>query len=158
MMLSTVLIFTTNTILRLSQALISRKTKKNHNPLFYIAMLAIAYISAHGSASYANEDVWHGEWQAENTDFSLRVVPAGDRFYVEPIQSLGLNWHASDGVLNGKNGTIHVQYEGVTAQVMVQLISQESAIVRPLACQPDYHVICTLVRNQQARFIKQPGS
>lgn len=155
-MLSTVLFFTTNTIQRLSQALISRKTKKNHNPLFYRAILASACIVASVSSSHADEEVWQGEWQAENTAFSLRVVPVGNHFHVEPVQSLGLDWQASNGVLNGKNGTIHVQYEGVTAQVMVQLITQGSAIVRPLACQPDYHVICTLVRNQQARFIKQP--
>jgi hypothetical protein len=36
----------------------------------------------------------------------------------------------------------------------VQLISDSSAIVRSLSCQPDYHVICTLVQNQQALFIK----
>src|SRR5690554_3919655 len=110
-MLSTVLFFTTNTIQRLSQALISRKTKKNHNPLFCKAILASACIVANVSPSHANEEVWQGEWQAENTDFSLRVVPVGNSFHVEPVQSLGLDWHASNGVLNGKNGTIHVQYE-----------------------------------------------
>lgn len=155
-MLSTVSFFTTNTIQRLSQALISRKTKKNHKSLFYKAILAGTCVVINVSPSHADEDVWQGEWQAENTGFSLRVVPVGNSFHVEPVQSLGLDWQASDGVLNGKNGTIHVQYEGVTAQVMVQLITQGSAIVRPVTCQPDYHVICTLVRNQQARFIKQP--
>jgi hypothetical protein len=37
---------------------------------------------------------------------------------------------------------------------MVQLTSPSTAIVRSMSCQPDYHVVCTLVRNQQARFVK----
>lgn len=155
-MLSMFLFFTTNTMKRLSHPLTSRQTNKKHNALFSKALLASVCIATLSTPGHADDDVWQGEWQAEDTNFSLRVVPAGDRFHVEPVQSLGLNWQASNGVINGKNGTINVQYEGVTAQVMVQLINQRSAIVRPLACQPDYHVICTLVRNQQARFVKQP--
>jgi hypothetical protein len=97
---------------------------------------------------------WLGEWLAEGTDFRLRVIPQGNRFQVEPVFPLGLNWKAGLGTINGTSGTIHVEYEGVTAQVMVQLTEPGSAIVRSMSCQPDYHVICTLVRNQQARFIK----
>lgn len=112
------------------------------------------------SATLAADDihpshVWQGEWLAEGTDFSLKVIPNGNRFQVEPVFPMGLNWKAGTGVISGNSGTIHVEYEGVTAQVMVQLTGSESAIVRSMSCQPDYHVICTLVRNQQARFIKQ---
>jgi hypothetical protein len=113
------------------------------------------------SASLAADDIhpshiWHGRWLAEGTDFSLKVISDGNRFQVEPVFPLGLNWKAGTGIISGNSGTIHVEYEGVTAQVMVQLTGTESAIVRSMSCQPDYHVICTLVRNQQARFIKQP--
>ena len=104
-----------------------------------------------------DETVWEGEWQAEDTLFSLRVVPQGARFIVEPVSSLGLEWTSSNGVLNGNSGTINVEYQGVSAQVLVQLISDSSAIVRSLSCQPDYHVICTLVSNQQALFVKVQG-
>jgi len=97
---------------------------------------------------------WNGEWLAEGTDFRLRVIPQGNLFLVEPVFPLGLNWKAGHGTINGSTGTIHVEYEGVTAKVMVQLTDSSSAIVRSMSCQPDYHVICTLVRNQQARFIK----
>jgi hypothetical protein len=101
-----------------------------------------------------NSHLWQGEWMAEGTDFSLRVVPEGNQFQVEPVFPLGLNWKAGTGMISGNSGTINVEYEGVTAQVLVQLIDIDSAIVRSMSCQPDYHVICTLVRNQQARFIK----
>jgi len=100
-------------------------------------------------------DVWHGEWSAEDTPFSLRVVPAGNRFTVLPVQPAGLEWTASNGFISGNSGTIDVEYQGASAQVLVQLLSHDTAIVRSMSCQPDYHVICTLVRNQQARFIKR---
>lgn len=102
-----------------------------------------------------DSSAWHGHWQAENTTFILRVVPEGNRFEVEAVQPLGLGWTSRNGIINGNSGTINVEYQGVTALVMVQLISHSSAIVRSMSCQPDYHVVCTLVRNQQALFIKQ---
>lgn len=102
-----------------------------------------------------NSSAWDGEWQAENTTFILRVIPEGNRFAVEAVQPLGLGWTSSNGIINGNSGTINVEYQGVTALVMVQLISHSSAIVRSMSCQPDYHVVCTLVRNQQALFNKQ---
>lgn len=102
-----------------------------------------------------DSSAWHGNWQAENTTFILRVLPEGNRFEVEAVQPLGLGWTSSNGIINGNSGTINVEYQGVTALVMVQLISHGSAIVRSMSCQPDYHVVCTLVRNQQALFIKQ---
>lgn len=110
--------------------------------------------TASAADALTDPDIWHGEWQAENTDFRLLVLPSGAQFDVEPLNPLNLGWQASGGLINGSSGTIEVRYQGVVAQVMVQLISPESAIVRSLSCQPDYHVICTLVRNQQARFIK----
>jgi len=124
-----------------------------------IAMDADAQVPQTSSTSEHHNDhfdstVWEGEWQAENTLFSLRVVPQGNRFMIEPVSSLGLEWTSSDGVITGNSGTINVEYQGVSAQVLVQLISYSSAIVRSLSCQPDYHVVCTLVRNQQALFVK----
>ena len=102
-----------------------------------------------------DSSAWYGDWQAENTTFILRVIPDDNRFAVEAVQPLGLGWTSSNGIINGNSGTINVEYQGVTALVMVQLISQNNAIVRSMSCQPDYHVVCTLVRNQQALFIKQ---
>lgn len=115
---------------------------------------AVVWSTASSADELTDPDIWHGEWQAENTDFRLLVLPSGAQFDVQPLNPLNLGWRAGVGVINGSSGTIEVRYQGVVAQVMVQLTSTESAIVRSLSCQPDYHVICTLVRNQQARFIK----
>ncbi|ALO47254.1 hypothetical protein [Pseudohongiella spirulinae] len=117
--------------------------------------LAIDATHSLGAERPASEHVWHGEWQAEGMPFSLRVIPAGERFTVLPLEPASIEWQASNGVINGNTGTIDIEYQGVTAKVLVQLQDTVSAIVRPMSCQPDYHVICTLVRNQQARFIKR---
>ncbi|MBU2098342.1 MAG: hypothetical protein KKD00_06245 [Gammaproteobacteria bacterium] len=112
-------------------------------------------VDSSASTQKFDSSAWHGHWQAENTTFILRVVPDGNRFEVEAVQPAGLGWTSSNGIINGNSGTINVEYQGVTALVMVQLISDGSAIVRSMSCQPDYHVVCTLVQNQQALFIKQ---
>jgi len=58
------------------------------------------------------------------------------------------------GPINGTSATIDVEYQGVVARVLVQLGESGTAMVRPLSCQPDYHVVCALVQNQQARFFR----
>lgn len=117
--------------------------------------LAFGATSSFAAENSASDHVWHGEWQAEGMPFSLRVIPAGERFTVLPLEPAAIEWQARNGVISGNTGTIDIEYQGVTAQVLVQLQDTVSAIVRPMSCQPDYHVICTLVRNQQARFIKR---
>jgi hypothetical protein len=124
---------------------------------------ALSCACAAATPFYANaqstpQSVWQGEWQIEATTFTLRVSTQGNRFFIEPVRPLGLEWTTNNGIIDGNNGTIRVEYQGVSAQVMVQLISDTSAIVRSMSCQPDYHVICTLVRNQQALFIKLPST
>lgn len=119
-----------------------------------LSCACMAAATSPASAQPAAESVWQGEWQVEETTFTLRVSTEGNRFFIEPVRPLGLEWTTSNGIIDGNNGTIQVEYQGVSAQVMVQLITDTSAIVRSMSCQPDYHVICTLVRNQQALFVK----
>ncbi len=121
-----------------------------------LAALTLAVCASNPATAdeLSDPDIWQGDWQVQDTDFTLRVLPSGTIFRVEPMRPAGIEWHAGEGMINGSSGTIEVSYQGVVAQVMVQLTSPESAIVRSMSCQPDYHVVCTLVRNQQARFIK----
>lgn len=102
----------------------------------------------------ADPGLWHGQWQAQDTDFTLMVLPSGTNFRLQPLRPEGIQWQAGEGLISGSSGTVEVRYQGVTAQVLVQLTGPETAMVRSMSCQPDYHVVCTLVRNQQARFIK----
>lgn len=140
----------------MSDPRISRKTC--HLPTSAIAgllagLLLVSPLST-GADELSDPGTWHGEWQAQDTDFTLLVLPSGTNFRLEPLRPAGIEWQAGEGLINGSSGTVEVRYQGVVAQVMVQLTSPETAIVRSMSCQPDYHVVCTLVRNQQARFIK----
>jgi hypothetical protein len=150
---------------RLSNSTIDEKAASKSSPpgaslRFRLAglMLAVCAAIPANADELSNPETWHGEWQAQDTDFTLLVLPSGTNFRVDPLRPAGIEWQAGEGVINGSSGTIEVSYQGVVAQVMVQLTSPESAIVRSMSCQPDYHVVCTLVRNQQARFIKLGSS
>jgi len=106
------------------------------------------------SAGSALSPQWSGIWNAEGTQLTLKVTHQAGRLHVEPMESLGHIWRNSVGYINGSSATIDVEYQGVVATVLVQLGQEGTAMVRPLSCQPDYHVVCALVQNQQARFRK----
>lgn len=67
---------------------------------------------------------------------------------------MGLVWTTRKGMIAGDSATIEVEYQGVIGRVFIQMLDDRTAVARALSCQPDYHVICALVRNQQARFLK----
>lgn len=103
---------------------------------------------------HGQDGAWGGVWAAEDSPFIIRVIRSGNQFSVESIESMGLQWVARNGIINGDSATIEVEYQGVYGRVLVQLIDASTAVARAMSCQPDYHVICALVRNQQARFTK----
>jgi len=132
------------------------RERQRPRSLFCVALICacLAAMPLAAIAQSAPLSVWQGEWQVEATLFTLKVSTEGNRFFIDPVRPLGIEWTSTNGTIDGNTGTIQVEYQGVSAQVMVQLISDSSAIVRSLSCQPDYHVICTLVQNQQALFTK----
>ncbi len=97
---------------------------------------------------------WSGVWQAQGTPFTLRVTRQDDQLHIEPVESLGFIWRNGVGKISGDSATVEVHYQGVVGTILVQLGEGDTAMVRPLSCQPDYHVVCALVQNQQARFVK----
>lgn len=159
MLLDTTMRFCTTALANspMSEAQLHHHGERRRPRSLFCAALSCACLAAaplEAMAQSAPLSVWQGEWQVEATTFTLKVSTEGNRFFIEPIRPLGIEWTSSNGMIDGNNGTIQVEYQGVSAQVMVQLISDNSAIVRSLSCQPDYHVICTLVQNQQALFTK----
>lgn len=101
------------------------------------------------------ESAWAGVWATQDSPFVIKVTRSGNQFMVESIESMGLEWEAGNGIINGDSATIDVEYQGVYSRVLVQLMDATTAVARAMSCQPDYHVICALVRNQQAQFNKQ---
>lgn len=116
--------------------------------------LGSPHVSLAQSAGTSLTPQWSGIWNAEGSLLTLRVTHSEDQLHVEPVESLGFIWRNSIGHINGNSATIDVEYQGVVATVLVQLGEGGTAMVRPLSCQPDYHVVCALVQNQQARFRK----
>lgn len=142
--------------------MISRKHRIDSTALSSALLLAIMVILPLNPAGIADETVqapagdWTGLWQAdtEDMDLTLRVISDGEKFTVEEVMPVGMGWEVDNGAISGQSGVIDVFYQGVTAQVLVQLLDSNTAIIRSMSCQPDFHVVCTLVRNQQARFIR----
>ncbi|MDP1929972.1 MAG: hypothetical protein Q8L60_00775 [Gammaproteobacteria bacterium] len=114
-------------------------------------LLCAGSITTHAQTS---TKVWSGVWQAQGTPFTLRVTRQNDQLHIEPVESLGFIWSNSVGKINGESATVEVNYQGVVGTILVQLGEGDTAMVRPLSCQPDYHVVCALVQNQQARFVR----
>ncbi|MEK7259266.1 MAG: hypothetical protein AAB211_05660 [Pseudomonadota bacterium] len=114
-------------------------------------------LAAHPAQAQVDND-WSGVWNAEGTLFSLRITRMNDQLLVEPLESLGFIWSNGIGRIHGgsdeQSATIEVGYQGATGTLLVQLGEEGTATVRPVNCQPDFHVVCALVQNQQARFVK----
>ncbi|MCB1664882.1 MAG: hypothetical protein KDI28_03845 [Pseudomonadales bacterium] len=109
--------------------------------------------SARGFAQTSHSH-WSGVWQVEGSPFTVRVTSHDNLLHVEPVESMGFIWRNTPGRISGNNATFEVEYQGVTATVLVQKADEDTAIARPLSCQPDYHIVCALVQNQQALFVK----
>ncbi len=121
-----------------------------------LATVGGAQQTATAQESSRDAPEWSGVWQADTEDmvFTLRVTRDGDQFTVDEVAPTGMGWRVRNGAISGQSGTIDVSYQGVQARVLVQLTQPDVAMVRSMSCQPDYHVVCTLVRNQQARFVR----
>ena len=131
-------------------------------------LIAAAFLSlllAGSSALLAqtvNETTWSGIWNAEGTLFSLRITRIDDHLLIEPLETLGFVWSNSLGRISsgpeGESATVEVDYQGVKGTLLVELGESGTAMVRPVDCQPDFHVVCALVQNQQARFVRIEGA
>lgn len=126
-------------------------------PRVFGIMLCAGGLAAQAQAQTPTKS-WSGVWQAQGTPFTLRVTRQNDQLHIEPIESLGFIWTNSVGKVSGDSATVEVNYQGVVGTILVQLGEGDTAMVRPLSCRPDYHVVCALVQNQQARFVKMDAA
>lgn len=108
--------------------------------------------------SAATKARWTGQWSAEGLPFVVQARTSSDHIEISPVTPAAQAWVIRNGLINDDSATIEVEYQGVTATALIRLIAEDTAIAQALTCQPDYHVICTLVRDQQARFHRLPAS
>ncbi|MGM0633793.1 MAG: hypothetical protein ACQETO_11565 [Pseudomonadota bacterium] len=103
-------------------------------------------------------DDWTGQWSAEGLPFVVEARARDDRLAISPVMPTGQGWSTSNGRIGDDSATIEAEYQGVTARILIELVRDDTAIARTVSCRPDYHFVCTLARNQQALFHRQPGS
>lgn len=97
---------------------------------------------------------WNGAWIAQGTLFSIGVSIRNNEVIVKQIESLGFEWTATNGKLAGNLVTVQVEYAGVTGIIQAQLIDDNTALVSPQGCTPEFMVVCVLAKNQQVIFRK----
>ena len=97
---------------------------------------------------------WNGTWVAQGTVFSVAVSVQQGIFQVREAQSLGFVWSSQPGQVEGNRATVEVQYAGVTALVLARLTSKDTAVVEAASCMPEFMVVCTLAKGQQAVFVR----
>ncbi len=116
--------------------------------------LPSAPAGAQGSPENASA-AWNGTWIAQGTLFSVAVSVTEGVFKVDQEQSLGFAWSSQPGRVNGDQATLEVQYAGITARLRARLTGQDIAVVEALSCVPEFMVLCTLARGQQAVFVRK---
>ncbi|MDP6098007.1 MAG: hypothetical protein QGG67_18765 [Gammaproteobacteria bacterium] len=97
---------------------------------------------------------WNGDWIAEGTLFSIGVSVRNNKVIVEQIESLGFEWTSTNGKLADNLVTVQVEYAGVTGIILAELIDDNTALVSPQSCTPEFMVVCVLAKNQQVIFRK----
>ena len=97
---------------------------------------------------------WIGTWVAEGTLFTIEVTIDEQEFRVSEVQSLGFVWSAQGGTVDGEQASIEVRYAGATARVLARLAGDGLAVVEASTCTPEFMVVCALVRDRQAVFVR----
>lgn len=97
---------------------------------------------------------WEGVWGVEGTLFSIAVRVVDGRLEVSEVESLGFEWRATDGQVQGDSASIRVEYAGATATVKASLQEDGTAVATAANCMPDYLVVCALTRDRMARFVR----
>ena len=121
-----------------------------------MAILAILWTSASWSQSaQAQTGDWNGTWVADGTLFSIEVTVSEAEFRVNEVQSLGFVWSAQTGVVSGNQAMIEATYAGATARIYAELTGEGTAIAFAGSCLPEFMLVCALIKDRQATFLRQ---
>ena len=130
----------------------NRINRSRTQPLISLAVVLLALSSAAARGGEAN--LWSGTWAAEGTLFSIAIEVRENMLHVEEVESLGFQWSASPGRVNGDTANFQVSYAGATASVQARIIESGLARVTASDCVPEFIVVCVLIRNQFAMFYR----
>ena len=122
-----------------------------------LAVLLLISGTVHGADSTRN--LWNGHWTADAFPIVVRTRASEGALVIEPVRPDGQQWRVTDGRIAQRSATVQAQYRDVIATIRIRLRDENTAIVSAESCEPEFHVICTLARNQQAVFRRaDPGS
>lgn len=140
----------------------SKHTAVQISKLILTPLLTFMVIySLNTNRASANETDWNGYWAIEAFNFMIEVDATTRRFEVIPVLPATLPWTPGIGEIRNGKGYINVEYQGVSADLQVQLTDENTALVQPVNCIPEYHMLCALAQSQRAiltRVDYQPSS
>ncbi|GAB5499803.1 MAG: hypothetical protein PsegKO_21140 [Pseudohongiellaceae bacterium] len=137
----------------------SRQLSDTFLSAIFTTLLLTGSSATHAQAERSTDSRWNGQWLAEGTLFQISVTVNDGVMTVGEIESLGFVWDSQAGEVNGNVATIPVSYAGVSGIVQAELVDATTAVAVAASCMPEFMVVCTLTRNQQAVFrkVSEPG-
>ena len=113
--------------------------------------LAASVLALSGASTLQASDIdWNGYWAIEAFNFMIEVDATASTFEVIPVLPATLPWTPDTGEIRDGKGYINVEYQGVSADLLVQLTDENTALVQPINCMPEYHMLCALAQSQRA--------
>lgn len=112
-------------------------------------LASIITFSSTGNLKASDID-WNGYWAIEAFNFMIEVDATASTFEVIPVLPATLPWTPDIGEIRDGKGYINVEYQGVSAELLVQLTDENTALVQPIHCMPEYHMLCALAQSQRA--------
>lgn len=110
-------------------------------------------------AENAGDSLWNGHWIADAFPIVVRTRASQGALAIEPVRPDGQQWRVTGGRIERRTATVQARYRDVMATIRIRLRDEDTAVVSAESCEPEFHVICTLARNQQALFRRaEPGS
>lgn len=126
------------------------KATKRWHKAGLLSVLASTITFTSLSPLEANDIDWNGYWAIEAFNFMIEVDATANTFEVIPVLPATLPWTPDTGEIRDGKGYINVEYQGVSADLLVQLTDANTALVQPVNCMPEYHMLCALAQNQRA--------
>lgn len=112
-----------------------------------------------GAENAGSDGLWNGHWIADAFPIAVRTRASESSLSIEPVRPDGQQWRVTGGRIERRTATVQARYRDVVATIRIRLRDEDTAIVSAESCEPEFHVICTLARNQQALFRRaEPGS
>jgi hypothetical protein len=122
----------------------------------FISSLFIVQTELH--AQVLSKQAWEGNWITEGSLFEVGIEIENSVMTISQVESMGFVWTSKSAKVEGSIATVEIEYGGVTGVAQAELVSEDTTVVFPLSCEPNYMVICLLTKDQRVIFRKIKAS